>query len=108
MDDEDLSDLLLLIENTILHVKVCVESDAMDLESLKSQSELLVRNVVLLEAIVPAVDEALVSAIMELAKTIQMLADEHHRQKVKGYSARTHLAVATFHCFTIIIDCCDH
>ena len=35
------SDLLLLIENAILHVKVCVESDDKDLESLKSQSEYL-------------------------------------------------------------------
>ena len=97
MDDEELSDLLLLIENAILHVKVCVESEDMDLESLKSQSELLVRNVVLLEAIVPAVDEALVSTVMELAKTVQMLTDEHHRQKVKGRReiriSEDHLAV---------------
>ena len=90
MEEEEVREFLLLAEDAISTVQLSCESGSQDFEGMLLQVELLVRDVVLLEGLVQyeageaIFGDAILQAVVEVARAIQDLTDEYQRNHTRG------------------------
>ena len=111
MQAEELREFLLLAEDAILAIQQSCESGVEDFQGMLLQVELLVRDVVLLEGLLQPENgeatfgEATLQAVVEIARAAQDLANEHHRNHMRGRLQipifEERLAVLLEYCFTV-------
>ena len=116
MQEEELPEFLLLAEDAILAIQHSCESGNEDFPGMLLQAELLIRDIVLLEALEQCetgeavFDNAISQAVLKVVRAIQDLADEHQRRHITGRPeipiSEEHLAVLLEYGFTIrvIVD----
>ena len=97
---------MLLAEDTILAIRQACESGNEDFQGMQLQVEMVVRDVTLLECLMPPdTFDGILLPVQEVARAIQHLADESHRHHVRGRPeipiAEEHLATLLEHHFTV-------
>ena len=81
--DEFMNVFLQLAEESVVAIEQACESEEVDIEGVLFQSELLVRDAVLVEGFIePEIGERLLEEVVSVSRAVQNLADEKHRRHV--------------------------
>ena len=84
-NDQELIDFLLEVEETILEIQQSSNTAAADVGGILLQSELLLRDVVMVEGLLhPPGGEVIIQAVADVVRAIQSHVDEGYRQHVTG------------------------